>query len=80
MKSSKKPTYKDLEAEIAKLKLDSTIQKETGIDKSSIPQDFENSEDEQERKVRFLFENITSAFVHAKVIYENEKAIDFEFI
>lgn len=80
MKSNKKPTYKELEDKISKLKSQSLVQKEKPIDKTNLPEDIKSSLFEDDQKFRLLFENIPSAYVYAKVIYENEKPIDFEFI
>lgn len=43
-------------------------------------EELENMLLEKESRLNFLFSNMPSAFVYAKVIYENDKAIDFEFI
>ncbi len=80
MKSNKKPTYKELEDEISKLRSHSSTQKEKRKSQPGSTQNIEHSLSEHDQKFRLLFENMPSAFVYAKVIYENDKAIDFEYI
>lgn len=80
MKSNKKPTYKELEDEISKLKLQYSIQKEKKNDKATLTEDSEFTLLEHGQNLGLLFKNMPSAFVYAKIIYNKNKAIDFEFI
>ncbi len=80
MKLNKKPTYKELEDEISKLKLLSSIQEEKINSKTTFPENIDRNLSENKLNSKLLFENMPSAFIYAKVIYENDKPIDFQFI
>lgn len=80
MKINKKPTYKELEDEVYRLKLLSTALEEKINSKTTFPENIDSNLSENKLNSKLLFENMPSAFIYAKVIYENDKPIDFQFI
>ncbi len=78
MKSTKKPTYQELEVEIAELKLRYQFLKENG--QTLLSEGLENGLLENKQHSTLLLENMPSAFVYGKIIYKKNKPVNFEFI
>lgn len=80
MKSNRKPTYQELEEEISRLKSHSPAQKEKPVGKTTLVEDLDIAVLGNDQNFRLLFENMPNAFVYAKLIYEKNVPVDFEFI